>query len=184
TARLTWTPNDRHTIWGAVSRAVRTPSRADQDIRVVAGLLTPPQVPEATPFFITGGDDLHAEELIAYELGYRTRPHDRITVDIATFYHDYDQLLSIVEDRSNPFNRVFTNDGTGEAYGVEIAATWQVADNWDLHAGYAFSRFHAHDGADDQDSFPQQSFNLRSHLNLTDDLEFNSAVYFVDEIPT
>lgn len=184
TARLTWTPSDRHTIWGAVSRAVRTPSRADQDIRVVAGVLTPPHVPTETPLFIAGGEDLHAEELIAYELGYRTRPHDRITVDIATFYHDYDRLLSIVEDPNNPLNRAFTNDGTGEAYGIEVAATWQVADNWDLHAGYALTRFHAHEGADDQDSFPQQSLNLRSHLDLTDDLEFNSAVYFVDEIPT
>lgn len=30
-ARLLWTPNDRHTVWAAVSRAVRTPSRVERD---------------------------------------------------------------------------------------------------------------------------------------------------------
>ena len=32
--RLLWTPHERHTIWAAVSRAVVTPSRADNDILV------------------------------------------------------------------------------------------------------------------------------------------------------
>lgn len=30
-ARLLWTPSERHTLWAAVSRAVRTPSRAERD---------------------------------------------------------------------------------------------------------------------------------------------------------
>lgn len=31
--RLLWTPHPQHTMWGAISRAVRTPSRADSDAR-------------------------------------------------------------------------------------------------------------------------------------------------------
>lgn len=32
-ARLLWSPDDRHTLWGAVSRALRQPSRTDVEFR-------------------------------------------------------------------------------------------------------------------------------------------------------
>jgi iron complex outermembrane receptor protein len=34
TARLLWTPYDKHSAWAAVSRAVRTPSRYDEDSEI------------------------------------------------------------------------------------------------------------------------------------------------------
>ena len=34
TARLLWTPSDKHSAWTAVSRAVRTPSRYDEDSEI------------------------------------------------------------------------------------------------------------------------------------------------------
>jgi len=32
--RLVWTPQPRHAAWAAVARAVRIPSRADDDVRL------------------------------------------------------------------------------------------------------------------------------------------------------
>ena len=41
-ARLAWTPDDKHTLWAAVSRAVRTPSRSEDSGRFNAATTTLP----------------------------------------------------------------------------------------------------------------------------------------------
>src|SRR5258706_15983959 len=33
-ARVLWTPNQRHSVWAAVTRAVRTPSRVEEDLQL------------------------------------------------------------------------------------------------------------------------------------------------------
>ena len=66
--RLAWKATDRQTLWSAVSRAVRTPSRLDRDLVFLPG------------------KDFHSEELVAYELGYRTQPAERLSLSIAAFY--------------------------------------------------------------------------------------------------
>src|SRR5262249_44080961 len=48
-ARLLWTPSARHTVWAAISRAVRTPSRADDDVRINAQVLPPGTVSPGAP---------------------------------------------------------------------------------------------------------------------------------------
>src|SRR2546430_17113913 len=38
-ARLQWNPQSTQLLWGAISRAVRTPSRYDRDLLVPSGLI-------------------------------------------------------------------------------------------------------------------------------------------------
>lgn len=71
-ARLQWTPTKQQTVWGAVSRAVRTPSIAERDIRVNAA--TFPSFPTPGVVSIFGNPNARAEALVAYELGYRVQP--------------------------------------------------------------------------------------------------------------
>jgi iron complex outermembrane receptor protein len=73
--RLAWRVTGRQTLWTAASRAVRTPSRLDRDI--------------------LPGRDFVSEELLAYELGYRLQAAERLSLSVATFYHDYDDLRSV-----------------------------------------------------------------------------------------
>jgi iron complex outermembrane receptor protein len=49
--RLIWTPDERHTFWGAISRAVRTPSWVETDGRVPSAILPPltPKIPLSCP---------------------------------------------------------------------------------------------------------------------------------------
>src|SRR6201993_3820889 len=61
-ARLTYTPTKRQTVWAAVSRAVRNPSRIDREFAVS---ITP------TLPLIQGSDTFKSETVIAYELGWR-----------------------------------------------------------------------------------------------------------------
>src|SRR5205823_4596287 len=65
TARMVWTPTDRQTVWGAVSRAVRIPTQFDEDLRITGG----------APFVLLRGDAaFRTESLVAYEIGYRVLP--------------------------------------------------------------------------------------------------------------
>jgi iron complex outermembrane receptor protein len=84
--RLAWIPVANHTIWGAISRAVRTPSRIDTDL----------VIPRTPPFFIRGGGDrFDSETVMAYELGYRTELADRATLSVAAFFNDYEDIRSV-----------------------------------------------------------------------------------------
>ncbi|MFG0330250.1 MAG: TonB-dependent receptor plug domain-containing protein [Phycisphaerales bacterium] len=176
--RLWWTPNEEHTVWGAVSRAVRTPSRTEDDLFLVQAFT--PFPPPADVIAITGNPSSESEELFAYELGHRMKVTDDFILDTALFYNDYDKLTT------TDSSFTFQNDGTGEAYGVELASQWRVADNWRLDSGYTFHRVQVHAGesASEEGVVPQHQFNIRSAYDLTEDIELNSALYFVDNVPT
>ena len=102
--RLAWTPTEKQTVWAAVSRAVRTPSDLEQDIlenrsASTAAAESPPPVLVS----VFGNPNLESEVLTAYELGYRVKPIERLSFDVAAFYNVYDQLISTVQ--GDPFSR-------------------------------------------------------------------------------
>jgi iron complex outermembrane receptor protein len=185
-ARLWWTPNDRHTVWASVSRAVRIPSRSEAEGSIVFGYIDTgvlgggAPTGEIIPLGVTGNSGLDPETLIAYEAGYRVRATDALTFDMAVFYNDYDQLI-YVPSLISPFD----NASSGETYGGEVAAEWRVADNWTVEASYSFADVQIHGTAlpVDERNTPHHQAQLRSYFNLTDDIEFNSAIYYVDNVP-
>jgi iron complex outermembrane receptor protein len=183
--RLSWSPDDRRTIWGAISRAVRTPSRIADDTRLTTAFADPgllaggPPTGSFVPLRLIGDPDVDSEQLIAYEAGYRARLTDSMTMDAAAFYNDYDDLIT--------FSRVgtFGNRGEASTYGFELSGTWQPSEVWTLAGSYSLTRvdFDSPDGDAEEGETPQQAFKLRSFLDVTEDLEFNSAVYYVDSVP-
>src|SRR5690606_22997577 len=72
-ARLSWLPDDKQTVWAAISRAVRTPNIATEDSQLVVGILAPGLLGARV-----GVPNSDSEELIAYELGYRVQPTKNI----------------------------------------------------------------------------------------------------------
>ncbi|MDA0337126.1 MAG: TonB-dependent receptor, partial [bacterium] len=93
--RLWWAPAPRHMLWSSVSRAVRTPSRSDNDMEFAAQVvLTQVAADSALPTLITliGDPALQAENLVALELGYRARVRSNLSVDIALFRNRYEDL--------------------------------------------------------------------------------------------
>jgi iron complex outermembrane receptor protein len=91
--RLSWTPNARQTVWAAIARAVRTPARTDQDIRVNFQATPTPEGITAIVAAV-GSAKAKSEVLRAYELGYRAQPGRKLSLDIATFYNKYHRLTS------------------------------------------------------------------------------------------
>lgn len=180
-ARLWYTPDDRNTLWAAVSRPVRVPSRTEADLTLITAFAGPPGGPFA-PLAILGDDSVDSEELLAYEAGYRVKVTEGLTLDTAVFFNDYRRLFALPP----PGIGTFDNTTSGESYGVEAAATWRVADNWRLEASYSFLNVHADSTtvADPERSHPHHQAQVHSYLDITRDLELNAALYYVDNVPS
>lgn len=193
---LLWLPNDRNTLWGAVSRAIRAPSRFDTDVRIV-GRMVPGSPPTELSLF--GRKDFGREKLIAYEAGYRVRPTNRLYFDAAGFYNVYDDLQSIEPGTpyTNPSSNhsvvpfFFENNLEAESYGGELVPQWQLNDWWKLEAVYSYLhlRLYAKEGSRDFATLPTQGnnpvhqFTLRSSMNLPRSFELDGALRYVDELP-
>jgi len=186
-ARLWWTPDDQQTLWGAVSRPVRTPSRVEDDSLITFAFADPgllaggPPAGFVVPLTVQGSRDVESETVVTYELGYRRRVSESLTVDVAGHYSEYDDFVAFSSTGD------YANVNTAEAYGLEIASTWEAAENWRLKGSYTFQRTQMHGpaflGEGGEASNPQQQFQVQSYLDITDDLEFNAAMYYVDEVP-
>jgi len=124
TIRLLATPNDRTAIWGAVSRAVRTPAINERDIDFFFG-------------FIQGNRNLRSEDLMAYELGIRRQPTDKLYWDLAAFFNRYDNLVGVTP-LWPVLPEIVSNVGTGDTYGYELVVTYEVNPNWRLRGCYSF----------------------------------------------
>ena len=66
--RAVWTPAKSHTVWVAVSRAVRTPARVNSDVRQI---VAEPSAMPPTFLLVSGDPSLKSEVLHAFEAGYR-----------------------------------------------------------------------------------------------------------------
>ncbi len=188
--RLLWTPTDKQTVWAAVSRAVRTPSFYESGARVNYSVSSIPSPPNATPIGLVslfGNPNAEAENLIAYELGYRIEATKQLSFDVAAFYNQYDKLLRFVTNSSyvqGPvvvFPQTIENAGSAETYGGELSAQWRVTDSWRLLAGYSLLCVDLHPNAPAFQGNPENQFQLRSYLDLPWNLEFNAAGYYVDQ---
>jgi iron complex outermembrane receptor protein len=199
-ARILWTQNEKNTIWGAITRAVRTPSRRENDLQTDSGIFMG-ALPLPNRVILSGNKDFEAEEVMSYELGYRVRPADNFFLDFTGFYNVFDNLLT--HETPNPtfqgspiphllIEGTLGNKMYGELYGVELAANWNVTDSWKLAGGYTFLQMQLHLDSSSasfipmdevlEDYSPHNQFHLRSYLDLPGNLEFDTAIYYVDSL--
>ena len=198
TARLLWTPSPRQTVWGAVTRAVRTPSRIEEDLQLTA-LLSPNPL---TFFRVTGDRKFSSEHLIGYEAGYRTLLRSKFYLDIAAFYNNYSNLLSI--EPGTPFSETspppphvvfpffFRNGLLGNTSGFEFAPDWTPTHSWRLRGSYSYLHFDlkkeggsldASTVSSTQGSSPHHQVTIQSSLNLPKKLEFDQTLRYVSALP-
>lgn len=128
--RFSWI-HDASTIWTALSRNVRTPSRIDVDYYIPAFPVPPDQAS------VAGGPNFVSEKVIAYELGYRMQPSHKMSFSLAFFYNDYDDLYS-VESVPGTLTFQIMNGSKGNTKGAEFTSTFQLLANWRIRAGYTY----------------------------------------------
>jgi iron complex outermembrane recepter protein len=140
-ARAAFAIRKNHTLWAAVSRAVRTPSRFDRDYYLPAYNVPPPNPS------VAGGPDFESENLAAYEIGYRIRPNSASAFSFATFYNVYTDVYS-VEALPGTLTYQIMNGSEGKSWGFEVSGAYQPARIWKLRAGYTFfdKNLHAKEG--------------------------------------
>ena len=130
TVRGRWSIDARETLWGAVSRAVRLPTRLDTDLRLID--------PATMRVTLTGSEDFDAEEVVAYEAGYRIRPVPLLSFDVATFVNRYDRLRSTELTFTPQPLIVLDNLLNATTSGIELAGTVQPIPSWRVHGSYAY----------------------------------------------
>ena len=141
TGRILWTPTLSTSVWAAASRAVRTPSRVDSDVRIVAQVFDAPPV---TRVELRGSEALGIEELVAYEAGFRLVPHERLSLDLTAFYHQYHRLRSFVPGAPESADGVtivpffVSNDARARVVGGTASATLRVSPWWRMRASYTY----------------------------------------------
>lgn len=169
------TPNDQHTIWLSVSRAVRTPSIFERsvDISVSMG--------PSTFTILKGNPNQDAEVLYAYEMGYRIWPVRSFSISVAGFYNDYDELL---ETTTVGGTATFENKGDAHTYGGELSLNWNIRENVRLVAWYAYLDGKTTDSttgekADIPD--PRHVAHARCYFDLPYQISFSPSFYYVDD---
>jgi len=196
-ARLAWTPNNRRTFWAAISRASRTPTRRDVGLDAALAVL-----PGPAKIALLGNPNMKSEHVIAYEVGYRAQPIDRVSLDVAAFFNTYHGLESLepspsfFDSASVPpllvFPIVLGNKMYGTTQGVEASVNWKLTHRWTLSPGYSFLKMNLHTEAtsldstsvsDTQGSTPDHQAQLRSHMELSRGFSWDANAYFVERLP-
>ena len=136
TARLLFTPTEQHTLWGAVSRAVRTPSRLENTVSYFIGFDQ-----QNTERRLIGNNGISSERLLAYEAGYRYQPLPSLSFDLALYYHDYSSLIGVQQrDKGSlqyvPFNAA--NNGSAIGKGGELSVAWHQPGWLDMTLAYSY----------------------------------------------
>lgn len=173
-ARLAWKATDKLLLWMAASRAVRSPTPIDEDLREYFG---------GRDIF-NGSPQFRPELITAYEGGARVEIGSFADLSASLFYNDYSDLRSL--EFAPPGSAslvVWGNHVGGDSYGAELWADAHVASWWRLRAGFNSLRENLDIRtpgeigglgfiADD----PAYQASLRSSMDLTDDVAFDAAL--------
>lgn len=185
--KLGWEPDSTKLVWASLSRAVRSPSRIDQDLYAPTN---PPIVNGVPQYAIGGGPDFVSEIANVFEMGYRSQPVKRVSWSITTFYSEYDKLRTLELNAPAP-GLVFKNMAEAETYGMEVWGSWQPFVNWRLHGGLAVQKVNValKSGSLDLSNAtglangdPEYSWMVRSNNYISERVELNSTLRHVAEV--
>ncbi len=206
---LLWVPAAGHSLWGSISRAVRTPSRLEHDLFLTAAPVNGRRpdfdvcLPAGSPCLyprIARNRNFKSESILAYQLGYRVQPIDQLFLDLTTFYNEFHHLLSLepkdtFAENTPPLPHLvlplkFDNRLHGDSYGVELAATSILTRWWRLSASYSYLliQLHADAGSGDtsqaaaEKASPQNQVTARSSIDAPWRVQFDTVFRYVDSI--
>jgi iron complex outermembrane recepter protein len=176
--RLAWKASQSFLLWGALSRAVRAPSRIDRELFF----------PTTPPFAIAGGPNFESEVAEVVELGVRGQASRTLNYSLTAFWHEWDRLRS----GSATVPALIENKVQGPAYGVEGWGAWQAAAALRLSAGFSTlrKRLEAEAGASassvndpNLSNDPEFQWMLRASLNPAPRHELDATLRRVGKLP-
>ena len=201
--RTVYTPNDTVSVWAAVSRAVRTPGRTDRHLSLSQATIPPNPMTFGLPAFpvLTGNSSQESEDTLAYEVGARAQVTDEVAFDVAFFYNDVNDVLSI--STGMPFVTMspmpthveiplnFGNDAERYVYGVETTVDINPVDWLNVLAAYTFLDVNVEPAlasgdegraTSDENSDPEHQVLVRAQVDLPNDVELDLIYRAIDEL--
>jgi iron complex outermembrane receptor protein len=181
--RARWLLPRQQTLWGSIARAVRRPTRFEDDIlvRLPNGLVV-----------VTGNDQFRAETVVASEIGYRVQPAPVMAVDATVFHHAYDRLRSQEAPAGAvPIPLVVGNTLNGTSQGLELAISVQPIAAWRTHVAYTFLDVSLSRDPDSRDvggitaeaNDPRHQLAWRTSIDLPRRIELDARWRSVAELP-
>lgn len=179
--RLAWRPREAATLWAAVSRAVRTPSRIDRE-------LAQPPPPHLT--LLVGNPEFDSESVVSAEAGARGVLSRRATGSASVFYNRWRSLRSTSVTPGTILPFFFENQLEGDSYGLELRGQVQCTGRLRLTAGYTYLEhdltvrsggFDFND-ARNETADPEQQVALRAALDVGRNLSADAALRWVDRL--
>ena len=151
---------------------------------------------------LIGDGQFFPEQMVGYELGYRSYIKSRGFVSIAGFYNRYDNLLSVEnrpaapEPSPPPLHLVLPlylrNGIDAQSSGFEIASLWDVRRWWRLSGSYSFMHLDAKRQPTSNDAStvgqlegdsPRHKVVLRLLFNLPRQLDLDLTYRYVSALP-
>ena len=181
--RLLWIPAEGHSVWGAISRAVRVPSRLEDNSRLTFA----PNATTPVPTRFLGNKNFKSEELLAFEIGYRLNTFERFTFDITGFYNQYDNVRGTRVISLLPPTGTLENNLKVDTIGAEFATDIQLQEWWRIRGAYSYINMSV-DGPINVAlnttgrATPHHQGSLRSLITLPYQVEFDSWLRVVDKL--
>jgi iron complex outermembrane receptor protein len=198
-ARVVWTPTGHQTVWISASQAIKEVSREQEGLQIEPYTFALPGGGFGVAQY-NGNTDSKAERLRDFEIGYRTQATRQFSIDVtafAGFYHNLETLDPgqpyFTTDQGPPhlvLPYFFGNTASAHTYGAEVFANWNATSRWRISTGYSAIHLNVilDPGSQDAnqteraDNTPENQIQVRSQLNLTRNLEWDSAVYYVGHL--
>ena len=170
-ARISYLLDEENILWGAYSRAYRQASLVEQYTKVSYARIYDPASSVWINQSFAGNPSLDDETMDAFELGWRTRPSDKLLIELSLYHYETKNAVF-----SGP--PVYTTSDV-KTTGGELTFDYRASHSWHLQGGYSYSEGKK-DGVK-QDDFPESMANLSSHLKLRDDLTFIQSLYYTGD---
>lgn len=191
-ARLHWELAQGQTVWLAASKAVRTPTPIERNL--TSTLATAENIRIA----FVPNDHYKSEKLAAYEMGYRNQITPSFSIDIASFYNEYDRLMTftvqdpvLLNNGTEPLHLfvpiIFSNEMEGTSTGAEFVATWAFNENLMLSADYSYLHMSLEATDPTQDNAgtinPQHQAGAKVFWSIDNSWSLGTLVRYVDTLP-
>ncbi|PJG46321.1 TonB-dependent receptor [Sphingobium sp. LB126] len=179
--RLSWKPDATTLIWGAISRAVRSPTPFDEDAVESIGQTV----------ILTALSSFRSEKLTAYELGTRLIVSPGASLSVSGFYNVYDDLRTVEPAPGGFLPLRWGNGIKGDSYGLDAWADIRLANWWRLKPGYSLlvQKFRFKDGAvpllglSQVGNDPKHRATLRSSMDIRPQVKVDFDLRYVSALP-
>lgn len=180
--RARWLLPRQQVLWSAVARAVRRPTRLDDDIVVTA---------PSGPVLIQGSNDFESEAMTGWELGYRASPASRLSFEAITFLQRYGNLRSQEAPFTGQVPLTIANTLDGRSRGMELAVNTVPLDRWRIRASYSLQDTDIKKNPGSRDvtggvseaNDPRHLATLRTGVDLAANIQMDGWLRHVSSLP-